>query len=229
MAGTREGQAALLDYLRTGGVNIDPTTRAWCADFVNATLAKAGQKGTDSGLARSFLKWGMEVTDPQVGDIAVFSRGDPNGPYGHVGFFAGYNPDGTIRVLGGNQSDSVSYANYPADRLLGFRRAAPDSGEAPQTQVASAPSPQSTETAPFGSIAPSPIPKEVAQFAAAEDPKPLGQRLTEMVRAWEAQIPQAPRPGPMGDARSTGNALLKFMQSPTAADMFIQKRLAGIA
>lgn len=115
-------KTALQDFMATGGMNLDPATRAWCADFVNATLSQAGMKGTGSGMARSFLDWGQEVDQPQRGDIAVFSRGDPNGPYGHVGFFEGYNPDGSIRVLGGNQGDAVSIANYSADQLLGFRR-----------------------------------------------------------------------------------------------------------
>lgn len=116
-------KAALQDFMTTGGMNLDPATRAWCADFVNATLSQAGMKGTGSGMARSFLEWGEEVQQPQRGDVAVFSRGDPNGPFGHVGFFEGYNPDGSIRVLGGNQGDAVSIANYGADQLLGFRRA----------------------------------------------------------------------------------------------------------
>ncbi len=116
-------RAAIQDYLTTGGVNLDPATTAWCAAFVGATLKQSGMEGTGSNMARSYLNWGQEVKDPQRGDVAVFSRGDPNGPYGHVGFFDGYNEDGTIRVLGGNQGDSVSYANYGADSLLGFRRA----------------------------------------------------------------------------------------------------------
>lgn len=115
-------KVALQDYLETGGVNIDPAVRAWCADFVNATLAQTGKQGTGSGMARSFLEWGNPVDTPQRGDVAVFSRGDPNGPYGHVGFFDSYNPDGSLRILGGNQGNSVSYANYPADNLLAFRR-----------------------------------------------------------------------------------------------------------
>jgi uncharacterized protein (TIGR02594 family) len=116
--------AAISDFISTGGANLDPVTRAWCADFVNASLSKAGMQGTGSGMARSFMDWGQPVDQPQQGDIAVFSRGDPNGPYGHVGFFEGYNPDGTIRVLGGNQGDAVSIANYSQNDLLGFRRAA---------------------------------------------------------------------------------------------------------
>ncbi len=116
--------AAIQDYLKTGGANLDPATTAWCAAFVNATLKKGGYEGTGSNMARSFLDWGQEVDKPTRGDLAVFSRGDPNGPYGHVGFFEGYNPDGTIKVLGGNQGDAVSYASYSPDALLGFRRAA---------------------------------------------------------------------------------------------------------
>lgn len=125
-----EKKAALNDYLTTGGVNIDPATRAWCADFVQATLAQSGMEGTGSGMARSYLEWGQPVDQPQRGDIAVFSRGDPNGPFGHVGFFEGYNPDGTIKVLGGNQGDSVSIASYSPDQLLGFRRADGQPGNA---------------------------------------------------------------------------------------------------
>ena len=125
-----QGKAALQDYLTTGGVNIDPATRAWCADFVNATLSQGGLEGTGSGMARSFMDWGQAVDTPQRGDIAVFSRGDPNGPSGHVGFFDSFNPDGSINVLGGNQDDSVNISPYSADRLLGFRR--PGQAAAPQ-------------------------------------------------------------------------------------------------
>lgn len=125
----RDQQAALTEYMANGGVNLDPAVTAWCAAYVNATLAQSGMKGTGSNMARSFLDWGAEVNEPQKGDLAIFSRGDPNGPYGHVGFFDGYNADGTIRVLGGNQGDSVSIASYSPDDLLGFRRG---EGAAPQ-------------------------------------------------------------------------------------------------
>jgi uncharacterized protein (TIGR02594 family) len=116
-------RAQLRDFLETGGANLDPVTTAWCAAFVNASLGKAGIAGTNALNARSFMDWGQPVEQPQRGDVAVFSRGDPNGWQGHVGFFDGYNEDGTIRVLGGNQGNAVSYANYSADQLLGFRRA----------------------------------------------------------------------------------------------------------
>jgi uncharacterized protein (TIGR02594 family) len=121
----RDQHAAVQDYLKTGGVNLDPATTAWCAAFVNATLAKSGQQGTGSNMARSFLDWGQGVDQPQPGDIGVLPRGDANGPYGHVGFVKGLNPDGTVALLAGNQGDAVSVQNYPADQFLGFRRGGP--------------------------------------------------------------------------------------------------------
>jgi uncharacterized protein (TIGR02594 family) len=121
--GLNEGpdRAAIRDYLTTGGVNLDPATLAWCAAFVNSSLSQAGLKGTNSNMARSFLNYGTAVDQPQRGDIAVFRRGnDPT--LGHVGFFNQMNPNGTISVLGGNQSDSVKYSDYSAADLLGYRR-----------------------------------------------------------------------------------------------------------
>jgi uncharacterized protein (TIGR02594 family) len=123
-------RAELADYLRTGGQSLDPATTAWCAAFVNASLAKSGRQGTGQMNARSFMDWGQPVDQPQPGDVAVFSRGDPNGWQGHVGFYQGVGPDGKIQVLGGNQGDSVSVAGFDPGQLLGYRR---DPGAGPQT------------------------------------------------------------------------------------------------
>lgn len=119
----REQNAALSEFMRSGGVNLDPAVTAWCAAYVNASLEQAGVEGTGRLNARSFMDWGVGVDDPRRGDLAVFSRGDPNGWQGHVGFFDGYGEDGRIRVLGGNQGDAVSMSYYDPSRLLGFRRA----------------------------------------------------------------------------------------------------------
>lgn len=132
------GAAALNDFLTTGGQNLDPATTAWCAAFVNASLGAAGQQGTGALNARSFLDWGQAVDQPQRGDVAVFSRGDPNGWQGHVGFFEGYGPDGRVRVLGGNQGDSVSVASFDPSSLLGFRRGAATPGFNPNAPAPAA-------------------------------------------------------------------------------------------
>jgi len=105
------------------GINLNPAKTAWCAAFVDAVLKTTGSEGTGKLNARSYLDWGVPVTTPKVGDVVVFSRGDPNGWQGHVGFYMGTNPDGSIKVLGGNQSNSVSISDYDAKRLLGYRRA----------------------------------------------------------------------------------------------------------
>ncbi len=118
----RDQNAALSEYLSNGGVNLDPAVTAWCAGAVNAAIQETGGKGTNSLAARSFMDWGSPVDNPQKGDVAVFSRGDPSSGQGHVGFFDGFNDDGTIRVLGGNQGDAVSIASFSPDRLLGYRR-----------------------------------------------------------------------------------------------------------
>lgn len=121
------------EYLRDGGVNLDPQQLAWCAAFVNASLAQSGMKGTGSNMAKSFLNWGEPTDNPQKGDIVVFDRG---GTSGHVGFFDGFNENGTIRVLGGNQGPEgqgkVSYANYSTDLLLGYRRVPSQPGVEPR-------------------------------------------------------------------------------------------------
>lgn len=140
-----EQAEALTQYLRSGGASIDPRKTAWCAAFVNATLAKAGNGGTGSNMARSFLEWGTAVKEPQVGDVVVLERGKP--PFGHVGFFAGFAPDGSVQILGGNQGGSahgggaVKVSSYPASKVLGYRRApeggAPTGGGSPEVSSVS--------------------------------------------------------------------------------------------
>jgi uncharacterized protein (TIGR02594 family) len=127
--GQSEGQdrASLIDYMKTGGVNIDPATRAWCAAFINASLNKAGYSGTGSDMARSFLNWGeaVEPTQVQPGDIGVYPRGsDPT--YGHAGIVESVDPaTGTVTMISGNAgpTGAVTSSPYKLSGALGFRRA----------------------------------------------------------------------------------------------------------
>lgn len=96
----------------------------WCSAFVNYCVKKCGLKGTDSALARSWLKWGASTLDkPMRGHIVVLKRGTK--PWqGHVGFFAGWSftdPENYVYVLGGNQSNSVSVKDYRRDDILDIR------------------------------------------------------------------------------------------------------------
>lgn len=88
----------------------------------------------------------------------------------------------------------------------------------------------------FGTMAPmmagmqgTPVPSAVADYANSKDPKTFGERLGDMSKAWDAQMPQAPRLGPMQGPGNTGNALLEFLNSPTAADLLMKKRMSGVA
>lgn len=116
----RQDRQELTRFLAVPGQSVDPQTTAWCAGFVNAVLSKTGMVGTGSLMARSFLGWGAPVSNPGPGDVVVIKRGEA--PFGHVGLYVGKNQDGTIRVLGGNQSDRVSVANYATKDVLGYRR-----------------------------------------------------------------------------------------------------------
>ena len=157
-------RTALMGFLKASGQTVDPKTTAWCAAFVNAALGEAGQTGTGSLMARSFLKWGEATSTPVEGDIVVFERG--KAPFGHVGFFVAKNADGSVKTLGGNQSDRVSYANYKS-KVLGYRRA----------KAAAVPAPE-----------PKPLPIDLPAVEVPEQPAPATQptlleRLVQAVLA----------------------------------------------
>lgn len=115
--------AAIASFIkRTTGKTIDPAQTPWCAAFVEGVLASKGIKGTGSLWARSYMNFGTGTDNPKQGDIVVLQRGN-DAQTGHVGFFAGYDDNGNVKVLGGNQSDSVSVTTFPKSHVVGFRTA----------------------------------------------------------------------------------------------------------
>ena len=74
---------------------------------------------TGSLMARSYLEWGVALTEAKLGAVAVLSRGS-NAALGHVGFVIGASK-GKVFLLGGNQSDSVTISAFDARKVLGFR------------------------------------------------------------------------------------------------------------
>lgn len=103
----------------------------WCSAFVNFVCWLLRLPRSKSLLARSWLAVGNEVNIVSAiagYDVVVLKRGGGEQPGsenmtapGHVGFYAGHQA-GMVQVLGGNQSDSVSVAGYPMDRILSIRR-----------------------------------------------------------------------------------------------------------
>jgi uncharacterized protein (TIGR02594 family) len=118
---------------KAGGQKLDPVSTAWCAAWLNAIMRASGRPGTDSNMAKSFLNYGAPTDQPTEGDIAVLPRGDPSGPYGHVGLVSKvYQRGGQtfVSVLGGNTGNKVAEAEYPIERVLGFRKP-PAAGSSP--------------------------------------------------------------------------------------------------
>ena len=116
-------KAELSAYIKTGGLSVNPDNTAWCAAFVGAVLAEAGMKGTGQLNAKSYLQWGVKTETPKIGDVVVLWRGSREDWRGHVGFFNGFDPDGNILILGGNQDDKVSVESFHPSRILAYRTA----------------------------------------------------------------------------------------------------------
>jgi uncharacterized protein (TIGR02594 family) len=109
------------------GTNPTDRQRLWCATFMNFVLAKVGYTGTNSDAAKSFAYYGRRVSEPQVGAIAVLTRGRKGG---HVGVVSGIDKNGNPIVISGNHNKRVGEAVYPRSRVIAYvmpteRRALP--------------------------------------------------------------------------------------------------------
>lgn len=112
---------------------------AWCSICMCSAAKEAGLPFPPTNvnpMARSWLTWGVkaEVADVQPGDVAVWSRGNPKGPFGHVNCVKEVRQKGVrteVRCIGGNQSglkggDAVTLTGWlDASKALGFRRPVP--------------------------------------------------------------------------------------------------------
>jgi uncharacterized protein (TIGR02594 family) len=91
----------------------------WCSAFVNWCMKEAVVERTNAVQARSWLKWGRALDEPQRGCVVVLRRGTGTST-GHVGFFM-YEEHDTILVLGGNQSNSINIAPFNKNKVLAYR------------------------------------------------------------------------------------------------------------
>jgi uncharacterized protein (TIGR02594 family) len=107
-----------------------PDETPWCSAFVQGVAFIHGLRASGSAAARSWLAVGHEVAPESAreGDVVIFKRGTGPQPGrevlkapGHVAFFVEWVPGGRVRVLGGNQGDSVSLADFPVELILGIR------------------------------------------------------------------------------------------------------------
>jgi uncharacterized protein (TIGR02594 family) len=97
----------------------NPTGRGslWCARFMNMVLQHSGYRGTGSDMASSFAKYGQRVSGPQVGAIAVMSRGRRGG---HVGIITGVDAKGNPIMISGNNGNRVREAPVSRGRIYAY-------------------------------------------------------------------------------------------------------------
>lgn len=155
---------------------------AWCGAFAAAMFVRAGRpdvrppgEKANALRAREWLKVGTEVRVPAIGDIVVFSRGSTNSTQGHVAFYVGETAQ-NIKVLGGNQSNSVSIAQYAKSRVLGFRRVVEAAKPSPAPMQPKPPRPS-----PASNVSPA-RPIEDFEEPLAPKPETFWQRLLNFFR-----------------------------------------------
>ena len=97
----------------------NPTSRSslWCARFMNMVLQHSGYRGTGSDMASSFARYGQRVSGPQVGAIAVMSRGRRGG---HVGIITGIDAKGNPIMISGNNGNRVREAPVSRGRIYAY-------------------------------------------------------------------------------------------------------------
>lgn len=116
-SGFGDGSGLVSEARRYLGGN--PTGRGslWCARFMNMVLEKTGHHGTGSDMANSFARYGTRVSGPQVGAIAVMSRG---GRGGHVGIISGIDAQGNPIMISGNNGNRVREAPVSRGRIYAY-------------------------------------------------------------------------------------------------------------
>lgn len=97
----------------------NPTGRGslWCARFMNMVLQHTGHQGTGSDMASSFARYGTRISGPQVGAIAVMSRG---GRGGHVGIISGIDARGNPIMISGNNGNRVREAPVSRGKIYAY-------------------------------------------------------------------------------------------------------------
>ncbi|AYP28396.1 baseplate hub subunit and tail lysozyme [Serratia phage vB_SmaA_3M] len=114
----------IIEYHKTTSLGASEDEVSWCASFVGWCLLKAGYTSTKSALARSYMSWGVALSEPRYGAIVVFRRGN-NPTFGHVTFVQKFDSQ-YLYCLGGNQSDQVKVSRFPRSSVLGYRWPAGD-------------------------------------------------------------------------------------------------------
>ncbi len=112
----------ILKFLQSLDPRIKEETTSWCSAALNYWANELSLPRSKSLAARSWLSVGKATTKPTKGDVVVLWRESPDSWKGHVGIFDSFPDSKHVRLLGANQNDSVSFANFPISRVLSYRR-----------------------------------------------------------------------------------------------------------
>lgn len=119
-----EHNARIVEYLSTTKTNnnviLKTDENEWCAAFMNWCMQRAGIVGTGSTGSLSWQHWGQNLVEPVFGCIVVLKRPKAGPNKGHVGFYVD-EVRNKVRLLGGNQSDSVCLKLYPKHNILKYK------------------------------------------------------------------------------------------------------------
>jgi len=188
------------------GTNPTDRKNLWCATFMNLVLAKVGYAGTNSDAAKSFTYYGHRVSSPQIGAIAVLTRGKRGG---HVGVVSGIDKNGNPIIISGNHGHQVGEAAYPRSRVIAYvmpsrsnsvqlaarsqpNHAAPEPGiDSPITELLAAIEAEQNR-APTPSQRPNVRPSE--QRVSPPPPPQQQQQPNQMARASLPERPSQPVP-----------------------------------
>ena len=110
-------QVVVAEARRYIGTNPTGRSSLWCANFMNMVLERSGHRGSGSNLARSFASYGTRISGPQVGAIAVMSRGKRGG---HVGVVSGIDANGNPIIISGNHGRRVAEFTYSRGRIYAY-------------------------------------------------------------------------------------------------------------
>jgi len=115
--GSFGGGGLVAEARRHIGTNPTGMSALWCARFMNMVLEKSGRRGTGSNMASSFASYGRRISGPQVGAIAVMSRGKRGG---HVGIVSGIDQSGNPIIISGNHGKRVAESTYSRGRVYAY-------------------------------------------------------------------------------------------------------------
>lgn len=117
-----EHNPRILQYAKEAGyLTVKDDETGWCTIFLSWVAKQAGYEHA-VGSSASWLKVGEAVTEPQKGDVIIFSNPKYGGYY-HVGLFVDFTPDKKFVIcLGGNQSNQVKETKFAIADVAAYRR-----------------------------------------------------------------------------------------------------------